>query len=214
MEDIANHINYRQNFHEIPNHGNFTDIKINDLVKISREDLENLAKSHKKKEIKIDLKNTDFSFVDLRGIDLGIFVLDGSLFANAIFDQLSLKSVLLLAKNGKILLKKINCQGINLEARWLDRSDLGMSSYVRFDLAGIDLEEANFSHANLEFVDFDGANLKAANFEYSILNGALMRSCNLVNANFRNCELKNSNFKGSNLMNADLAFSDLTGVKL
>ncbi|MBX3011224.1 MAG: transporter substrate-binding protein [Caldilineaceae bacterium] len=83
------------------------------------------------------------------------------------------------------------------------------ASLVGRDLAGFDLNEANFVEAKLS-----GATLAKAKLRGADLSGADLLQVNLEGADLQNAKLLGSNLQGANLAGANLTGTDLSGANL
>lgn len=162
---------------------------------------------HLTNEGKIDIRNHDLSHLDLRGFNFSPFDVTGCIFIETLLDRVSLESLLPAARNHSINLRKANLQGANLEAKFLNRPDIGLASYVPMNLQGIDFQDANFSGSNLKRAILVGANLNGVDFSNADLSMANAKNSNFQNVNFsnavlsegdfRNCDFRGAIFKGA-----------------
>lgn len=162
---------------------------------------------HLTDEGKIDIRNHDLSNLDLRGFNFTPFDVAGCVFTGAQLDRTSLESLLPAARNHSITLRKTDLQGANLEAKFLNRPDIGLATYVPLNLQGIDFQGANFSGSNLKRAMLVGANLNGVDFSSADLSMANAKNTNFQNVNFsnailsegdfRNCDFRGAIFKGA-----------------
>ena len=96
--------------------------------------------------------------------------------------------------------------------RW-DRSII-LHAKDHLDLKGVNLSEADLSHANLRRADLTGANLMNANLCSCDLRGATLVGANLRCADLNRCDLLGSRLMHANLGGAGLYRSNLTGAQL
>lgn len=150
----------------------------------------------------IDIRNHDLSNADLRGFSFESFDITGCTFEGALLDRISLESLLPAARKGKISLRKVNLQGINLEAALVNRKDLGLVSFVPVNFRGVDLEGAKLSSTNLKRAIFLEANLKDVDFSGSDLSLANAKGANFNQVNFTNATLTGGDFRGCDFRGA------------
>lgn len=91
-----------------------------------------------------------------------------------------------------------------LAARDFRGQDFRSLSAARFELAGL-----NAQNALLRDADFRGANLANADFRHANLSNA-----HLENARLQNADLRDADLEGADLCGADLRGADLTGASL
>lgn len=182
---------------------------------IDRMALERLLKEWKAQDAsftenrKINISNRNLNNADLRGFSLIDFDITGCSFEEALFDRISLESILPAAREGKISLRRANFTGINLEAKYVSRPDLGLSSYVPLDMRGLDLRDTIFASANLKRLILTDANLTGANFS-----GADLSNVSAKNANFQYASFKNATLSGGDFRDCDFRGATFTGARI
>ncbi|MBF2008358.1 MAG: pentapeptide repeat-containing protein [Chlorogloeopsis fritschii C42_A2020_084] len=96
----------------------------------------------------------------------------------------------------------------------LAKYEAGMRDFSGIDLSeanlrGVQLSEANFSHANFSIVNMSGANLSGSNLRHAQLNVARLRGAHLTQAN-----LNHATLNVANLIRADLSRAQLQSASL
>lgn len=160
--------------------------------------------------------NTDFSGVDLTGVNLSSSFLINSNFAGAILTKANLSG----ARLSDSLFDKAVMTGVNLQG-----AELGGCSFQ----SSVDLSSANLSKANLTLSNFSSAVMKGSNlsrvvaistnfsgvdFSKANLTKAIMDGANLASANLSNTNLFQINAAGLNLASATLNMTNLRNAYL
>ncbi|MEO1429332.1 MAG: pentapeptide repeat-containing protein [Cyanobacteria bacterium J06633_8] len=155
-----------------------------------------------------EFKHTNLECADLRGAnllntDLSTTNLKGAKLKDALYsintkfpDGTDLSELIFIGAGA-------NLQGVNLENRYLGRTnlkgaDLGGASLKKSYLAGANLENANLTGANLEKAYLEKTNLKGANLTNANLKEARFIKTNLTNVNLSNINLSNYQIEHSN----------------
>jgi len=125
----------------------------------------------------------DFSFSELRGIDLSW-----------------------------VDLKEVNLRDANLREANLERIDLIGANLDKANLKEANLRSANLSQANLMIADLIGADLSQANLEGADLRNADLRKANLTKANLKGTNLGDVNLKDANLTETKLDYQIESGL--
>lgn len=153
----------------------------------------------------------DLSGADLHGLDLSGINFIGVNLTGANLKNASLKEALLRLAN----LTSSDCRGTDfseadLNSVCLRRANLSRAQLSKTDLSRADLREADLSHAWGEQsfwieANLAGANLELANFNQAILTEANFQGANLTQTNLSKSDLSFVNLKMANLSQANLS---------
>lgn len=160
--------------------------------------------------IKVDLRNMNLGFINLKGASLMFANLMGANLMGA-----NLISANLMGAN----LEKANLYGTNLEHADLFLANLEQANLYSAILDAANLIRANLEGANLERARIEDANLQEANLErvnlfHANLQKAYLKRVNLQNASLEGADLQNADLEGADLQNANLLRVNLLGVNL
>jgi uncharacterized protein YjbI with pentapeptide repeats len=141
-------------------------------------------------DIRIDLRETDFSGADLSGAN----------FSKADF-------------------KRANLNEADLSRSNLEWVEFQWANLVWANLSEADLHEARFMAAELRNAKFIKANLQKAlindaRLPYAIFHGAKLKEAYLWGSDLRETDFSGADLSGANLMNTQLALTNFTGATL
>ena len=180
-------------------------------VFINGVSLEKILEDHKKWTIdsrkgkKMELKNANLSYVDLRGANLRGADLSDSDLRNADLRNTNLKDA---------YLNNANLNSVKLSNANLGNADLSNASLKFAKLSNADLIGTILMDARLNCADLRGVNLSYAKLNCADLKCANLCSANLSNVDLRNADLKNTNLRDADLSGADLRFANLKNADL
>lgn len=178
------------------------------------------------------LTSTNFETATLSGIDFGSAQISGSNFRKAILKQTTFGAVsnsdftdvdfsgsiltYLSAPNSKFVRAKI--AGIKVDNSDFSGADLTGADFSNSDLtasnlAGAQIAGANFSGIKSTKTDFSGAVGLAANFQGAVLTQTNWTNAAVSKANFRSARLTGAQLKGGNFEGSDIRGADLTSAK-
>ena len=148
------------------------------MKKISQEELKEKLELHKKwlnnekGGVRLNLRNTDLTNVDLRHVDL----------SSANLENVDLRHA---------DLRCANLENVDLRHAILRYTDLSYADLSYANLYGTNLKYAKLTNANLEGADLAYANLYEADLIYADLSYANLSNANLSCANLSNAKLEN-----------------------
>ncbi|WP_445626867.1 nSTAND1 domain-containing NTPase [Nostoc sp. DSM 114167] len=168
-------------------------------------------------ELGESLASRDFSYANLRGVNLSRADLRGANFSHANlsgtdFSDANLSTANLSgAKLNDARLIRANLSGANLNS-----ADLYGVKLSRANLNGADLRGANLNRANLIFASLSNTNFSRANLSGTDLSYTKLRHTKLSNANLTNADLTNADadISGTDFSNANLSNAKLSNAKL
>jgi hypothetical protein len=146
------------------------------------------------KDVEISLTDSNFTGVDLGGVNLSYANLKGSDFSNAMLD-------------GAIL------DGADLSRAVLDSADLREASLISANLSSASLAEANFSNACLRDAVLSDTYLYRTNFNAADLCGADLSGRRLLHTNFTRANLADANFTLAHLGDTLFVLTDLSTTR-
>jgi uncharacterized protein YjbI with pentapeptide repeats len=150
------------------------------------------------KNIRVNLSNTCFGHVDLRGASLQNANLSGVDLSGADLREADL--------SGADMTGGVDLRGTDLRGANLRNADLYLANAAndRDWEGGADLSGANLSHANLRGADLDATLMIDVDFSFS----------DLVDASLYGNDLSGGNMRGVNLCGTNLTHANLGGVDL
>lgn len=92
--------------------------------------------------------------------------------------------------------------------------DLSEQNLAGLQLNGADFQSAKMTRADLAFADLSGANLFGANLDHATAGFAILSGTNLAYARLAGTSLTYADLSGADLLNADLSGADLSGADL
>ena len=169
----------------------------------------------------VDLKGLDLSYTNLYGADFMFANLEGANLKGAILTNANLKGALIkgteLERNFKMTQEELN-QVIERHQHWINQ-DCKDWQYMRANLNGKDLrglrfinsnlKHASLMYANLKEIDFYNANLSGVDFTGAILEKTNLSYANLEGANFRIANLSEAIFEETKLEGTSFIGSNL-----
>lgn len=217
------------------------------LAKISRDYVEELISTaintYKFAIPKVDLRNTNLSFLDLSEItdfekvqvnfsnsELHKTNLSGNKFNCANFEGANLSQAEL--RNAVIFftdLTKANIRGINLSETQVLQTNLRDfdftdaifigTRFFKVDLSRAKVINANlkdswFSETILDYSNFKNCDFSYANLQHISMKGVNLQNANLSNANLSSSDISHSDLKNAKLVNAKLAYCNFGGSDL
>jgi len=142
----------------------------------------------------------DFSWEDLKGINLYGASLGGIHFRSALLESANFKYA--------------DLTGSNCRHAYMDKANLSYASLVDADLSDASLVGACLVECVLSKANLTGANLWRANLTRANLRASVLVSADLTNAYLSNADLSNADLTNANLSNADLTRANLSGANL
>ncbi|WP_395095144.1 pentapeptide repeat-containing protein [Armatimonas sp.] len=110
-------------------------------------------------------------------------------------------------------LKKAKAGDKNLRDSWLNGVNLNNADLSHADMTATRAVKAYLGNANLTGTNLGLAHLEKADLRQANMIGADLRGANLTGANLNRAKLHNADLRGANLTGASLNGADLTGIK-
>ena len=171
-------------------------------AKLSREQIEDIVETTRKKDQQPDLSQLDLGELDLTGIDLRAVNLSHANLHRAKLYKADLSgsdlsgATLFIANLGWAKLIEADLTEAKLGWADLNGANLTQANLIGADLSGTNLFDANFTGANLNDADLLMANLNDANLSEANLTGAKLTGAMLINTDFSNAQLINCSVYG------------------
>jgi uncharacterized protein YjbI with pentapeptide repeats len=177
---------------------------------VSFENLRHGVQKNEGRQMKLRIRNRNFSGKDLTGTLLDRRKLSNGNFDDCRFDGTNSQKDFLDLDFSNSKMRRINMSGLYLVATNFYEADLENANFNKAFLQGVEFSKANLSGANLTETDWGSwVDQMGGQWSVTFACDANFSSANLSNADLRDTELSGSNFTKANLTNADFSGANL-----
>lgn len=168
----------------------------------------------------LDLRHRDFSYRNLRGINLAGADMTGIKLVEAVMDG----AILWRTTLNRSKLWNLEINGAELSSARMENSDMRgarlngahliQTNFSGSDMRGVELNGSDMNQSNLNGTTLVNSYLNGANLTESSINGSDLKGSYLNSANLYRAKINGSDLSSASLIGANLIKSDISGSRL